>query len=147
MYSNPHAAAGLMITAATLAITKDENLALLIGLPLAVFSHWLLDFLKEKGMSKKEVLIYDVIPSFFYVILAFLSGYFWLFMLSWWAGNLLDLIDKKLYLTIFFPKKYKSTTYFHKHKTGIYFSLTETKKASIISSLIIFIIFTLIKLF
>ena len=128
MYSNPHAAVGLACTATTFFITKDLNQALWIGLPIAVISHWLMDFLREKGMSKTQVIKYDVIPSLVFYLPLFFIGfeYFWLFFLSWIAGNLLDLIDKKLYLTIFFPNKFKSTRYFHKHKTGL--QLTNTQR-------------------
>jgi hypothetical protein len=145
MYSNVHAATGLAITESIYEVTKSEPLALAIGLPLAIVSHYFMDFLFEKGLSKKEVLIYDILPSFLYVALAFFSGYFWLFMLSWWAGNLFDLIDKKIYLTIFLPSKYKPTFYFHNQKHGIKFNLKQTKIASIVSTLIILCIFLIIK--
>ena len=101
MYSNPHAAVGLLITTTTYVLTNSEELAFAIGIPLAIASHYVLDFLFEKGLSKDEVITYDVLPSLIYVLLALFSGHFWLAMFSWWAGNLFDLIDKKLYLTIY----------------------------------------------
>ena len=137
MYSNPHAAVGLVLTTTTYVLTNSEELAFAIGIPLAIASHYFLDFLFEKHLSKKEVIEYDVIPSLIYVLLALFSGHFWLAMFSWWAGNLFDLIDKKLYLTIFFPKKFKATHYFHNHKNGIRFTLKQTKLASVVGTVII----------
>jgi membrane-bound metal-dependent hydrolase YbcI (DUF457 family) len=63
MYSIPHAATGLLITTTVYALTQNETLAFAIGIPLAVFSHYFLDFLFEKGMSKNEVLIFEGIPT------------------------------------------------------------------------------------
>lgn len=140
MYSNPHAAVGVICTATVLAITKDVNTAYFVGLPLAIISHWFLDFVKEAGFSKNEVFLFDVLPSVLFIVVAFFSGYFWLFMFSWWAGNLLDLIDKKLYLTVFYPKKFKPTFYFHKHQTGYQITKTQTIVASYIATLITILI-------
>jgi hypothetical protein len=137
MYSIPHAATGLLITTTVYALTQNETLAFAIGIPLAVFSHYFLDFLFEKGMSKNEVLIFEGIPTIIYVVLAICSGHFWLMICSLIAGNFLDWIDKKLYLTVFFPKKFKPTFYFHKHKKGIKFTLNQTKLAGIISTIVI----------
>ena len=144
MYSNVHAFTGLAITTSIYAVTKSEPLAFAIGLPLAVISHYFIDYLFEKGLSKKEVFVYDILPCFLYVALAFFSGHFWLFILSWWAGNLFDLIDKKMYLAIFFPSKYKVTNYLHNHKKGIRFTLQQTKIASIVSSVLILTIFLIL---
>lgn len=145
MYSNPHAATGLVITTTVYALTNSEELAFAIGLPLAIASHYFLDFLFEKHLSKEEVLIYDVVPSFIYIGLSIISGHFWLMMFSWWSGNLLDLIDKKLYLTVFFPDRFKPTHYFHNHTNGIKFNLNQTKVASIISTLVAIVIALLLK--
>ena len=139
MYSNPHAAVGLAITTTTLLITNDINMAYGIGLPIAVASHYYMDFLKE-GHLGKDVFKYDIVPSWFYYGLAFISGYFWLFFFSWIAGNLLDIIDKKGYLAIFFPKKFKASHYFHTQKKGIPFTVRQTKSISIFSSIVILFI-------
>lgn len=144
MYSNAHATTALVCTTSVLLITKDIKKAYWIGITLAIVSHWFLDFLKEKGMTKKEAIIYDVVPGIPYFLMALFSGYFWLFMFSWLAGNLLDLIDKKMYLVIFFPKKYKPTYYFHKHKTGIQLSKKQTIASSFISTIVTVIIFLIL---
>jgi hypothetical protein len=59
MYSNPHAAVGLVLTTTTYVLTNSEELAFAIGIPLAIASHYVLDFLFEKGLSKREVILYD----------------------------------------------------------------------------------------
>jgi len=136
MYSNPHATTGLAITTATYVITQDESLAFAIGIPLAIASHYFLDYLIESHLSKKEIILYDIVPSLIYFVLALLSGHFWLMMASWVAGTLLDLIDKKLGLTVLFPKKFKTLRFLHNQKNGIRFTLKQTKIASVVSTII-----------
>ena len=145
MYSIPHAATGLSIMTTVYALTQNETLAYAVGMPLAIISHYFLDFLFESNLSKKEVLIFEGVSSVIYVILAIFSGHFWFMICSLVAGNFLDWIDKKLYLTIFFPKKFKPTFYFHKHKNGIKFTLNQTKLASVISTVIIIGMFIILR--
>jgi len=160
MYSTPHATVGLAITSTTLLTTQDMTLTYSIGIPLAVVSHYMMDYLRESNL-KENTLLYDIIPYILYTILGYLSGYFWLFFFSGIAGNLLDVIDKKLYFAIVYSKyrhtsimkkllKYKlfqwaskPSLFFHRQKTGINFSLNQTKASAIIS-LIITIFFTII---
>lgn len=106
MNATPHTLAGFTIVTAF-----QDNL--LLGIPLAIGSHFALDFINESGLSKKERFQFDVLPSLLVYLVATLSGQFWLFLLGSICGNLLDIIDKKLYLATFFPSKYKSTHYFH----------------------------------
>ena len=136
MYSIPHAATGLLITITVYTLTQNETLAYAIGMPLAIISHYFLDFLFEKGMSKKEQALFEGAPTIIYMILAIYSGHFWLMICSLIAGNFFDWIDKKLYLTIFF---------FHKHKKGIKFTLNQTKLAGIISTVIIIGMFIILR--
>jgi len=106
MFATPHTLAGFTIVTAF-----KDNLA--IGIPLAIASHFVLDFVNESGLSKKEQLQFDVAPSLLCYAIAIFSGSFWLFLLGSICGNLFDIIDKKGYLAIFFPSKFKFTYYFH----------------------------------
>ena len=106
MNATPHTLAGFTIVTAF----KDN---LLLGVPLAISSHFVLDFINESGLSKKERFKFDILPSFLCYLFAIFSSQFWLFLLGSVCGNLFDLIDKKLYLATFLPKKYKYTYYFH----------------------------------
>ena len=109
MNATPHALAGFAIVTAF----KDN---LYIGIPLAIASHFILDFINESGLSKKEKFQFDVLPSLICYVIAIFSGQFWLFLLGSVCGNLFDIIDKKGYLAIFFPSKFKFTYYFHLRK-------------------------------
>ena len=64
------------------------------------------------------------------------------------TGNIMDLIDKKLYLVVFFPEKFKVTRHFrcHRRRPNIQFTRKQTINAvwvcfSIMSLLTAFIIF------
>ena len=130
MYATPHTAVGFAIVK-----TFEDNLA--IGIPLAILSHFILDFINERGLTKKDRLHFDIIPSLLCYLIALFSGQFWLFLLGSICGNLFDLIDKKIYLSIFLPNKYKSTKYFHFQKPIIHPTPKTTKLIGLISSLFI----------
>jgi len=92
-----------------------------LGCLLAFGSHLLADYIGEaKGIvTTKQRIVFDVIPT----IILFLSAYLfggasevWLVFLGSIFGNLPDLIDKKMYLTILFPTKFKVTNYLHWQK-------------------------------
>jgi len=92
-----------------------------LGCLLAFGSHLLADYIGEaKGIvTTKQRIIFDVIPT----VILFLSAYLfggasevWLVFLGSLFGNLPDLIDKKMYLTILFPTKFKATNYLHWQK-------------------------------
>lgn len=109
MNATPHTLAGF-----TIVTVFQDNL--LLGIPLAIGSHFVLDFINESGLSKKERFQFDILPSLLCYLFAIFSGHFWLFLLGSVCGNLFDLIDKKLYLATFYPNKYKYTFYFHSKK-------------------------------
>lgn len=122
MLSTPHTLTGIAIVA-TVANP-------ILGIGLAIGSHFILDFINESGLSRKDQTHYDMnfsIMGYLISILLFIidsrdPGYLFLesrsyyFILGSICGNLLDLIDKKLYLAIFFPERYKPTYYFHLRK-------------------------------
>lgn len=92
-----------------------------LGCLLAFVSHLLADYIGESNgiRNTKERIVFDFIPTLICFIFAFIFGGLnevYLMFLGSLFGNLPDLIDKKLYLSIFFPKKIKSTQYFHWQK-------------------------------
>jgi len=92
-----------------------------LGCLLAFGSHLLADYIGEaKGIvTTKQRIVFDVIPTIILFVSAYLFGganEVWLVLLGSIFGNMPDLIDKKLYLTILFPTKFKATNYLHKQK-------------------------------
>ena len=92
-----------------------------LGCLLAFVSHLLVDYIGEaKGIvTTKQRIVFDVIPTIILFISAYLFGgtnEVWLVFLGSLFGNMPDLIDKKMYLTILFPTKFKVTNYLHKQK-------------------------------
>jgi len=92
-----------------------------LGCLLAFGSHLLADYIGEaKGIvTTKQRIIFDVIPTIILFISAYLFGganEVWLVILGSIFGNLPDLIDKKMYLSIMFPTKFKATIYLHWQK-------------------------------
>ena len=130
MNALPHTLAGF-----TIIKTFESNLA--IGIPLAIASHFLLDYVNESGLTFKEKMYFDALPSLLIYIFALLSGNFWLFLLGSVCGNLPDLIDKKLYLSIFLPNKFKMTNYLHWQKVLINPSANATKLIGVLSFIIL----------
>ena len=91
------------------------------GWLLAFVSHLLADYIGESGGIKtpKQRIIFDIVPT----IILFIASYFygglyevWLVLLGCIFGNLPDLIDKKLYLAIIYPTKFKASLYLHWQK-------------------------------
>ena len=92
-----------------------------LGCLLAFGSHLLADYIGEaKGIrTTRQMFIYDVVPSLILFVSAYLYGgtdELTLVLLGSFFGNLPDLIDKKMYLTIVFPDKFKNTNYLHWQK-------------------------------
>jgi len=91
------------------------------GCLLAFVSHLLADYIGESGGIKtpKQRVLFDIVP----IIILFIASYFyggsnevWLVILGCIFGNLPDLIDKKLYLAIIYPSKFKANIYLHWQK-------------------------------
>ena len=142
MYSNPHATVSLVVNVISQSIFEDVLMGYLVAMPFAIGSHYVLDFVKETDL-KDDVFLYDVVPSWIYYFVGFFSGNFLLFFISWIEGNLFDIIDKKLYLSVVNSKRFPATDYFHKHKTGIETTLFGTKLTSVVCT-ILFVIISLI---
>lgn len=115
-----------------------------LGCLLAFVSHLVADYVNENGLKTiKQRIIFDVIPT----IILFIASYFyggwyevWLVFLGSVFGNLPDLIDKKLYLTILFPSKFKSTEYLHWQKPIINPNELQTKIIGYVAMILIIII-------
>ena len=133
MNATPHTLSGIT----SLIIFKDN---LPLGCAVATCSHLLLDYINESGLTFKERIYYDALPSLLLFVVSILTGNFMLFLLGNIFGNLPDLIDKKLYLSIFFPAWFKSTLYLHWQKLIINPTPKTTKIIGVISAILILII-------
>jgi hypothetical protein len=146
MYSNVHGVIGAITVATTYVLTKNETIALTLGMAIAFLLHNPTDYLGEKGYgSMKITLIYEIVPYIIFWTCAYFSGIWYLYILGWIAGNGMDLWDKKLYLSVFLPKKFPVRKDFSCHRRSsdkiIQFTLQQTKDATIICSIVL-IIFT-----
>jgi hypothetical protein len=165
MNATPHSLAGFGSMLATKAIVGNETFGsitlelpillnnpfvipfyywFIIGFPLGFVTHLLLDYINESGLTKKEDLKFDIIPSVICYAIAFFTGNFGIFFSGSISGNLPDLIDKKLYLTIFFPNKFKSTRYLHRQKIILNPKPLVTKAIGIVSCIIVITLLFLI---
>ena len=134
MNATPHTLAGII--AIKLASTN-----IYVGCALAVLSHFGLDYINEAGFQKKDRTIFDMIPLIICFCFSIYTGNIMLFIQGWFFGNLPDIIDKKAYLTIFFPDKFKSTEYLHWFiKPFIHPKVNTTRIIGIVSMLIILLI-------
>jgi hypothetical protein len=116
-----------------------------IGCVIAVITHFIFDYVGEKGIvSTKDRVIYDFLPTVIsFIVVYFTSGIseVGVLLLGSILGNLPDLIDKKLYLTIFFPSKFKMTNYLHWQKTIINPTEKQTKIIGYVSGFLIPLIY------
>ncbi|TVZ55586.1 hypothetical protein OD91_0841 [Lutibacter sp. Hel_I_33_5] len=136
MYSAPHTAVGITCTMLTYKLTNNLNASYLVGGIAAFMSHYFVDYLGEAGLKKSELFKFDVLPNIVILLIGFVSGNFWLFLVGSTMGNLMDIIDKKFYLSIFYPKKYPATYFFHTQTPIIKFTEKQTKIAAFVSILI-----------
>ena len=116
MYPNVHATAGVICTLGIYAITKDTLSAGILGGILAFYSHDLFDRLGETGYrTMKQFLLIESPPLILFIVLGYFSDLTWLYLIGWVGGNCMDLIDKKLGLSIINPVKYPATFLFKAH--------------------------------
>jgi hypothetical protein len=122
MYSHVHGVVGAITYTTTYAITGSHVIS---GLT-AFISHFLMDYLGESGYgSDRFFLQLELSHLVAFGVLGFMSGYFWLYFLGWFWGNLPDLIDKRLFLFYKGQKQYFSC-HNHpgwkvgKHRIGIF---------------------------
>lgn len=150
MHASTHRAIGIAIITATYVITKSEKKTYIIGGILAFASHYILDFIGEAPYrSMQEMLLVEFAVYLWSLILMFFLGikYLKFAVFSHFMANLMDYIDKKMYLSIFLPKEYPLTYYFHsKNQVLIPINYQETMIAAIVSATLIGACFLLLKI-
>lgn len=141
MYSAVHSAVGIGLAVSGYALTGNWGGAA-VGFVAATISHdWLDRLFGEHGYgSLSKTLAWEGIPLLVFALSAWLSGpLWWVFAIGWLGGNLFDLIDKKLGLSILFPSKFPATTYIpcHKVKPRWKLSLKATQALAVLSTLFV----------
>lgn len=143
MYSSVHGSVGVVIVGVTYLITKDNTTSILVGGSLSFLAHDPTDRLGEEGFKSVKLMLFHELPCYFLMILGgLITDNLFLFLFGYISGNGIDLIDKKLYLSVLYPNKYRETKIFkcHKRNPNIQLTLKQTKIASWISCLLIIII-------
>ena len=133
MNATPHTLAGIIAI-------KLASANIYVGCVLAVLTHFGLDYINEAGFQKKDRTIFDMIPLIICFGVSIYTGNVMLFVQGWFFGNLPDIIDKKAYLSIFFPSKFKSTNYLHWQKPLINPKVNTTRLIGIVSMILIILI-------
>ena len=133
MNATPHTLAGII--AINLASTN-----IYVGCALAVLSHLGLDYVNESGFKQKDRTLYDMIPLIICFSFSIYTGNLMLFLQGWFFGNLPDIIDKKAYLSIFLPNKFKSTEFLHWQTPIINPKVYTTRLIGIVSMILIILI-------
>lgn len=140
-YSNVHAVVGTGVVLAVHAITGDTTTAVVLGGAGAAVSHDALDRLGEASYGDKLTTIqWELYPLWIFAMVAYFSGNWELYAVGWIAGNLYDIVDKKLYLSILWPERFgPSWTFFrcHRRRPDIMLTLRQTKLLTIASSILI----------
>lgn len=142
MHTNIHTTVG---TATLIGVTAVSNIY--IGSACAIASHYFVDMIGE--MRFKGEFVYEAIYHMLFLLLGWKLekvidynvmffkweiGLFWLFVGGMIAGNLFDIIDKKLGLSIINPKKYPYTYYCHsKRRALVYLTKLGTELFTIIN--------------
>lgn len=135
MNASPHTALGYTALS-TLGVNP-------LGCLVAIGTHFLADYIGERGLyTQKQRIIYDVLPTIIaFIVVYFVGGTYEVLtlLLGSVLGNLPDLIDKKLYLALFFPKKFKITRYLHWQKLIINPTPTQTRLIGYLALVLILI--------
>ena len=139
MYPNVHGVVGVISAVATCSITKDYYSSAII----AFLSHDLLDRLGETRY--KNLLYYEALFFAIFCYLAWKSDQTILYFIGWFAGNMMDFIDKKGGLSIYNLKKYPYGDFFPCHRRSPNFDLnaTQTILIGILATLILWIYTTI----
>jgi len=131
MYSAPHGALGAALALAAYYQSPPglEAEAVAVGAVVAFFSHDLLDRIGERGYgSLKATALWEGIPLAAAVWAA--SGpLWWVFAAGWIGGTFMDLVDKKLGLSVIWPARFPPTSLFacHRRSPDIHLTLVQTK--------------------
>ena len=136
MYPNVHGVVGTISAIATYSITKDYFISGIV----AFLSHDVMDRLGEKHYpSTKFLLIFEGILFSIFCFLAWQSDQTLLYAIGWISGNMMDLIDKRMGLSIINPTKYPYLQLFpcHRRKPDYDFNLWQTVAVGILATLIL----------
>lgn len=150
MHANTHGVIGIAIVTATYLITKNDKKTFLIGGILAFASHYVLDFIGEAGYKSVQQMLFIEFAVYLWgiVLMSFLGRKILLLTIfAHFMANLMDYIDKKMYLALFLPKEYSITYYFHsKEQVLLPISYNATLMAAFLSAIIIGICFFVLRL-
>ena len=139
MYPNVHGVVGIISAIATYSITNDYFISGIV----AFLSHDVMDRLGEKHYpSNKFLLIFEGILFSIFCFLAWQSDQTYLYVIGWLQGNMMDLIDKRIGLSIINPTKYPYLQLFpcHRRKPNYDFTLNQTIAVGILATLILILI-------
>ncbi|MGY6647657.1 hypothetical protein [Wenyingzhuangia sp. IMCC45574] len=142
MHCNTHGTIGIAILTTTYLITKNEKRTYWIGGILAFGSHYLLDYIGEASYkSMLEMLSIETSIFIVAMLLMCFNGFkaLKLAFFGFFMANLMDVIDKKLYLAILFPKQFDFTYYFHTRNPPLVNISYETTIGAAICSVILVI--------
>ncbi len=99
-YSNVHGVTGALIALGGYQAGGDPGL--LAGLAAAFLSHDLLDRIGEKSYGDMRAsFVWEFVPLMVFLAVVSVHPLGWVLGAGWIAGNMMDLIDKRLYLSVF----------------------------------------------
>jgi hypothetical protein len=128
MYPNVHGVVGTICAIATYKITNDYFISGFV----AFLSHDLMDRLGEKHYpSTKFLLIFEGSLFAIFCFLAWQSDQTILYIIGWFGGNLMDLIDKRFGLSLINPTKYPYMSLFKCHRRKPNFDLTKNQTIAV----------------
>jgi len=136
MLTSFHTAVSYAVGTCITYVTKNPYL----GTACVFALHYPIDYLGEnvsKGYQKYEIIFHAL-----YLTLGIIYNDWIMFLIYALSGNLMDVIDKKLYLSILYPYKYSHWYIFHKKERNtlkLSKGLTKVITLFMIAILIIFI--------
>lgn len=141
MHCNTHGTAGIAILITTYLLTKNVKKTYIIGGIIAFASHYILDFIGESGYrSMQELLSIETFVFMVPMVIMYFAGikFLKISFFGFFMANLMDVIDKKMYLAILFPKRYSFTYYFHSKKQVLFnISYQATIGAAVFSMILV----------
>lgn len=142
MYSAHHGLIGATVTVASTTLIAGPA-GLVLGLIAAFVLHDPTDRLGEGNYGNLNItLLLESFPFLLFLIVAYYYDCFWVALVGYIFGNGIDLIDKKLYLSVFMPSKYPATKHFRCHRRSPNVKLT--KQQTILSIIPLLMLFWLV---
>lgn len=144
MYPNVHGITGTLCTLGVYGLTKDLTVSAIAGGILAFASHDLLDRLGEKHYpSTKFLLLFEGSLFTIFCMIAWFSSLTVLYVIGWFSANLMDLIDKKMGLSVYDNIRYPYGQFFkcHRRKPNFNLSFEQTILVGYLSMILIIIFY------